>query len=92
MKKQNRQKIQRLLEDLKSGAPDLHAAEELIDDLLYIEKESRDNLEEKFSETERYQIISDNCDALDEALAMIDADDPDCVESVIEALLQIDGI
>lgn len=84
--------IRKMIEELQSSHPDWELIEDELNGVLEEEEEVRDNMEEHFSETERYQIISNNCDYLQEAIDEIDPDDPDCGEAVIESLQQIDGI
>ena len=92
MNKKTKTKIKKLIIELQSGHPDLEDVHDVLSDILFDEEMERDNMEEYFSETERYQIISDNCDALDEAVDSIDIDNPDCIEDVVAALKQIDGV
>lgn len=92
MNKKTKMKIKKLIVELQSATPDLEDARDTLADILFDEETSRDNMEEYFSETERYQTISENCDALDEAIDAIDVDDLGCVGDVISALRQIDGV
>lgn len=92
MNKKNKTRLKKVISGLQMTPPDFSNAQDEIEDVLADEEMSKDNMEEYFSETERYQIISDNCDALDEALGYLDANDPECVGDVIDALCQIDGV
>lgn len=92
MDNKRRAKIRKAIKMLQTTQPNFDDARELLEDVLSDEEMARDNMEEFFSETDRYQVMCDNCDYLDEAISEIDEDDSDCVDAVVAALTQIDGI
>lgn len=92
MNKKMRARVSKLIQSLQGSNPDLGVAQDILSDILDTEETSRDNVEEYFPDSDLYCTLSDNCDYLEEAIDSIDVDDPDCVEDVIKALQQIDGI
>lgn len=92
MNNARRKAIRKVINELGKQSPDWEFVEDELNDVLMEEEEARDNMEEYFSETEKYQIVSDNCDCLQEAIDAIDPDDADCAVTIVEVLEQIDGI
>lgn len=92
MDKKRKKKVRLLIGLLRQPEPNFEEIQSELEYLKEVEEEARDNKEEYFSETEQYQILSENCDYLEEALDNLDPDDPDCAEDIIAALQQIDGV
>lgn len=92
MNNARRKIIRSIIAELQTKEPNWDWVEEELSGVLDEEEEVRDNMEEHFSETERYQIVSDNCDSLQDAIDAIDPDDAGCAKEIISALQQIDGM
>lgn len=92
MNNTRRKIIWQVIEALKSGEPDWEWITDELNDVLSEEEEVRDNMEEHFSETERFQIVDDNCTSLQDAIDAIEPEDPDCIEEIINSLREVDGI
>ena len=78
--------------ELEKENPDWNMIESELTDILDEETEAMENIPESLQDTDRYQICEESVDYLDSAISEIDPDDPECAETIINILEQIDGI
>lgn len=89
----NRRKVIRaVIKELKSNEPDFDAIESDLTDVLDEETEAMENTPESLQDTDRYSIMEESCDLLQEAIDEIDPDDADCIATIVKLLEQIDGV
>ena len=81
-----------MIRELKKPGPDWNMIESELTDILDEESEAIENIPESLQDTDRYQVCEESIDYLDNAIGEIDPEDPECAETIIGILEQIDGI
>ena len=92
MNNARRKEIRNVICELKKSEPDWDTIESELADILDEETEAMENIPESLQDTDRYQICEESIDYLDSAIGEINPEDPECAESIIDLLEQIDGI
>ncbi|MGN1155664.1 MAG: hypothetical protein ACI4TK_05770 [Agathobacter sp.] len=92
MNNARRKVVRNVICELKKKNPDWDMIESELTDVLDEETDAMENIPESLQDTERYQTCEESVDYLDSAIGEIDPDDPECAESIIDLLEQIDGI
>lgn len=81
-----------MIHELEKPEPNWTLVESELSDVLDEETEAMENIPESLQDTDRYQICEESIDFLDSAIGEIDPEDPECAESIIDLLRQIDGV
>lgn len=81
-----------MIHELEKPEPNWILVESELSDVLDEETEAMENIPESLQDTDRYQICEESIDFLDSAIGEIDPEDPECAESIIDLLRQIDSI
>ncbi len=84
--------IRSVIKRLREPSPDWTSIEVDLNDLLDEETEAMENIPESLQDSDRYQVCEESVDLLDEALGEINSEDPECAETIIGLLGQIDGV
>lgn len=94
MNNARRKTIRTIIKMLREDNPDVNGIRDDLEDLLAEEEEAMENLPESLQESERYMIMEESCEYLQEALDELDDADEDDLDfaSVILSLEQIDGV
>ena len=92
MNNARRKVIHGVIRVLKKTEPYWNMIESELTDILDEETEAMENIPESLQDTDRYQICEESIDYLDSAIGEIDPEDPECAETIIGILEQIDGI
>ena len=92
MNNARRKVIRGVIRELKKPGPDWNMIESELTDILDEESETIENIPESLQDTDRYQVCEESIDYLDNAIGEIDPEDPECAETIIGILEQINGI
>ena len=92
MNNARRKAIRSVIRELGGAKPNWSMVESELSNILDEETEAMENIPESLQDTERYQICEESIDFLDSAIGEIDPENPECAESIIDLLQQIDGI
>ena len=92
MNNARRKAIRNVISQLKKPDPNWNMIESELNSILDEETDAMDNIPESLQDTDRYQICEESIDYLDSAIGEIDPEDPECAETIIDILEQIDGI
>ena len=92
MNNARRKAIRNVISQIEKPDPNWNMIESELNSILDEETDAMDNILESLQDTDRYQICEESIDYLDSAIGEIDPEDPECADTIIGILEQIDGI